>query len=107
MHVCAYRVQSPIDGLSLEDVESVRVRGATDYSSERHIVRWTELFIVRNDLGERSHAEPADLSRVADSLAQACCLALSPNLDKLALEELTKIGLRVTIDSEQVCFFLF
>jgi len=98
-------VKSPIDGLSLEDVESVRVHSATDYSSQRHVIRWTELFFIRNDLdsSDRSNVEPMnELRHLADSLAQACCLALSPHLEQLSFEMMTKIGLRVTLDTDQV-----
>lgn len=53
--------------------------------------------------------ELVDPCRLAETVAQSCCMALAPYLDQLAESELTKIGLRVTLDSERdrVCIFLF
>jgi len=87
----------------MEDVESVRVHSSTDYTREGQTIRWTELFFIRNeDSRDRSRADPADVTRLAEALAQACCLALTSHLERLAFEMKTKIGLRVTIDNEQV-----
>lgn len=49
--------------------------------------------------------DPVDLSRLAETLARACCVALTQHLDQLKDMNLTKIGLRVTVDSERVCVY--
>ncbi len=48
-----------------------------------------------------------DPCRLAETIAQSCCMALVPFLDQLADAELTKIGLRVTLDADRdrVCIF--
>jgi Domain of unknown function (DUF3480) len=91
-------------------VESLRVRSSTDYAAASgHVIRWTELFFISQALnGTRTSNEvvtpedPADGSRLADLLAHAMGLALTPHLEALAFIRLTKIGLRVTVGAEQV-----
>ena len=46
--------------------------------------------------------EPVDLSRLAETLAHACCLALTPHLDALDSAAVRQLGLRVTINSDTV-----
>ena len=105
-------VKSPVDGRLMSGIESLRVHSATDYvSGTGHVIRWTELFFISQSQsadgnGESNEArtpeDPADASRLADQLAQALCLALTPHLQALAFVMLTKIGLRVTVGIEQV-----
>ncbi|XP_071478927.1 uncharacterized protein [Diadema antillarum] len=101
-------VTSPIDGRTLAGVESVRIHNSTEYHGHSRAIRWTEVFFLQNGLGEGETLgrpnvpEPVDLSRLAESLATAFCLALSPNLNELREAGLVKLGLRVTIDMEQV-----
>lgn len=92
-------------------VESLRVHGSTDYvSSTGHVIRWTELFFVSQALHNQASSsnevltpeDPADGSRLADQLAQAFCLALTPHLDALTFIKLMKIGLRVSVGVDQV-----
>jgi len=99
-------VKSAVDGRSLEGIDSLRVHTATDYIGKGYIVRWTELFFVSyggsGTDGEPQAEDPAELSRLAEHLAQAFCLAVTPYLEPLAFEMLMKIGLRVTVGSDQV-----
>lgn len=95
------RVKSPVDGMSLEGVESVPVHNATDYVGERFAIRWTEVFFLQTESGS-SRWEPVDLSRVAETLATAVCIALTPHLQKLKDAGLVKIGLRVTLQPDSV-----
>ncbi|KAL8571467.1 hypothetical protein ACOMHN_051173 [Nucella lapillus] len=94
-------VKSPVDGLSLEGVESVPVLKATDYVGDRLAIRWTQLYLVQMETGT-SRWEPLDLSRVAETLSTAVCIALTPHLQKLREARLTKIGLRVTLQPDSV-----
>ena len=103
------RVKSVVDGQSLDGVESLRIHTATDYIGKAHVVRWTELFFVSYGCSDDSQGgDPAELSRLAEHLAQAFCLAITPYLELLAAAEMlpVKIGLRVTVGSEQagVCY---
>lgn len=96
-------VRSPIDNRSLEGVQSIRIHTGTDYAGEYHLLRWTEVFFLQMDeSGTKQQTEPADPSRLAEAVAQACCQALTPHLEWLAEAELTKIGLRVTLDADKV-----
>ncbi|XP_067137387.1 zinc finger FYVE domain-containing protein 9 isoform X2 [Centruroides vittatus] len=96
-------VRSPIDNRSLEGIQSIRIHTGTDYAGEYHLIRWTEVFFLQMDeSGNRQQTEPADPSRLAEAVAQACCQALTPHLEWLAEAELNKIGLRVTLDADKV-----
>lgn len=64
-------------------------------------VCFLQVFFLQTD-EESSRLEPVDLSRLAETLATATCVALAPTLDKLAESGLDKIGLRATIDNENV-----
>lgn len=94
-------VKSPVDGMALDGVESIHIHNATDYVGEHYAIRWTEVFFLQTESGS-SRWEPVDLSRVAETLASAVCIALTPHLDQLKQAALTKIGLRVTLEPERV-----
>jgi len=109
---CFCSVKSVVDGLSLDGIDSLRIHTATDYISKEHVIRWTELFFVSYGCGsdvDSQPADPAELSRLAEHLAQAFCLAVTPYLEPLAATEMVpvKIGLRVTVGSEQVSMHWF
>ncbi|XP_071117294.1 zinc finger FYVE domain-containing protein 16-like isoform X1 [Haliotis cracherodii] len=94
-------VKSPIDKMSLDGVESIHIHNSTDYVGEHRAIRWTDVFFIQNeDSGARW--EPVDLSRLAETLASATCICLTQHLDRLKEAGTVKIGLRVTLDTEQV-----
>lgn len=96
-------VRSPTDGMAMDGIASVRIHCGTDYMSERHMIRWTEVFLIQTDeLTHSRRSEPMDISKTSDLLAQSCCIALTPHLADLAEAGRTKIGLRVTLDAENV-----
>lgn len=100
-------VKSPVDGRSLEGIESIRIQNTTDFQGQNKIIRWTEVFFIENggggdSMSKRHVPEPVDLSRLAENLAIAFCLALSENLQDLNTLGLNKLGLRVTVDLEKV-----
>ncbi|XP_013774250.1 zinc finger FYVE domain-containing protein 16-like isoform X2 [Limulus polyphemus] len=100
---CNIGVKSPIDGKDLDGVQSLRIQSGTDYAGERYLIRWTDVFLIKiDDDGSGRRSDPVDHIRLAEVISQAFCLALTPHLELLAEKELTKIGLRVTMDSEQV-----
>ncbi|KAG8194458.1 hypothetical protein JTE90_011066 [Oedothorax gibbosus] len=94
-------VVSPIDDKCLEGIPNLRIHSATDYASENYLIRWTEVFFLDVDENSRSiQNELVDPCRLAETVAQSCCMALTPYLDQLAESELKKLGLRVTLDSQ-------
>ncbi|GAB6028768.1 Zinc finger FYVE domain-containing protein 16 [Chamberlinius hualienensis] len=96
-------VRSAIDGKPLDGVTSIRVHRGMDYVGENYLIRWTEVYIIKNDTVVTSRScDPTDVSKVSDTLAQACCLALASHLSSLYSNGLNKIGLRITLDSESV-----
>ena len=96
------RVKSPIDGTSMDGIQSVRIHNAMDCVGDNRTIRWTEVFFIENEDRGTSRCEPVDLSRLAETLARASCLALVPHLDLLKDAGLTRLALRATIDTERV-----
>ncbi|KFQ11329.1 Zinc finger FYVE domain-containing protein 9, partial [Leptosomus discolor] len=87
-------VVSPIDGKSMESITSVKIFHGSEYKANGKVIRWTE---QHNGL-----SDPADHSRLTENVAKAFCLALCPHLKLLKEDGMTKLGLRVTLDSDQV-----
>ena len=64
-------------------------------------VLWAQVFFLQSN--ERSvRLEPVDLSRLAETLSSALCIALSPKLPQLAEAGLHQLALRARIDNENV-----
>ena len=98
-------VRSVIDDLPLDGIESIRLHSAADYAGAqcpRRAVRWTEVFFLPAAGMEARPVEPVDASRLAETLAAAGAMALTPHLDALKQAGNVKIALRVNIDSENV-----
>ncbi|PIK33697.1 hypothetical protein BSL78_29489 [Apostichopus japonicus] len=81
-------VKSPVDNRPLEGIESIRIQNTTDFQGHNKIIRWTEVFFIENggsgdSVSKRHIPEPVDLSRLAENLAIAFCLALSESLQDL------------------------
>lgn len=100
-----FSVKSPIDDMSMDGIESIHIPNATDYVGEKQIVRWTDVFFIQNKDSGSAKWEPVDLSRLAETLSNATCIALTPHLDKLKEADLTKVALRVNIEIEKVIYF--
>ncbi|GIY15623.1 zinc finger FYVE domain-containing protein 9 [Caerostris darwini] len=95
-------VRSPIDGKSFEGVSNLRIHTSTDYAGENYLIRWTEVFFLDvDDCGSSIQNELVDPCRLAETVAQSCCMALTPYLEQLAEADLLKLGLRVTLDSQR------
>lgn len=89
----------------MDGITSVHIPHATDYAGEHRVIRWTDVFFIENkDGGSR---EPVDVSRMAETLANAACIALTPHLDRLKEANLVKIGLRVTLETDKVFLIFF
>ncbi|EMP33562.1 Zinc finger FYVE domain-containing protein 9 [Chelonia mydas] len=95
-------VISPIDGKSMESIASVKIFHGSEYKANGKVIRWTEVFFLENDDQHNGLSDPADHSRLTENVAKAFCLALCPHLKLLKEDGMTKLGLRVTLDSDQV-----
>ncbi|XP_053679568.1 zinc finger FYVE domain-containing protein 9 [Anopheles nili] len=89
-------VTSPIDGKALDGVPSIRVHRGTDYSNTNHIMRWTEVFILKGDEESNHPGDPINMSKLSETIAKIACKALLEYLDLLASNGLTKIALRIS-----------
>lgn len=95
-------VVSPIDGRCMESITSVKIFHGSEYKANGKVIRWTEVFFLENDDQHSCLSDPADHSRLTEHIAKAFCLALCPHLKLLKEDGMTKLGLRVTLDSDQV-----
>ncbi|XP_068095178.1 zinc finger FYVE domain-containing protein 9 [Hyperolius riggenbachi] len=93
---------SPIDGKSMESVTSVKISHGSEYKANGKIIRWTEVFFLESEEQQSGLSDPADHSRLTENVAKAFCLALCPHLKLLKEDGMTRLGLRVTLDSDQV-----
>ena len=86
----------------MDGVTDLRINTSLDYvGPSNKAIRWTQVFFMQTNEGSAS-VQPVDLSRLAETLASATCIALAPKLQKLAEAGFLKIALRVTIDRETV-----
>ncbi|KAM6172453.1 zinc finger FYVE domain-containing protein 9 isoform 1-T1 [Erethizon dorsatum] len=95
-------VVSPIDGKCMESITNVKIFHGSEYKANGKVIRWTEVFFLENDDQHNCLSDPADHSRLTEHVAKAFCLALCPHLKLLKEDGMTKLGLRVTLDSDQV-----
>jgi hypothetical protein len=92
------RVRSPIDYFPMDGIRNSRIHYAGQRSPLFRL-RWTDLFFVECYLNNNESFDP---TRLADSLAKAFIQALTPFIDMLVEAKYRKLGLRVTIDRENV-----
>lgn len=100
-------VISSIDKKRMDGVPSIRVHHALDYANSNHIIRWTEVFILKSD-DESAHGKDpihdVDISKLSEQIARSASLALKSFLDLLATNGMKKIAIRATLDQDQVCY---
>ncbi|XP_033057875.1 zinc finger FYVE domain-containing protein 9-like [Trachypithecus francoisi] len=97
-------VISPIDGKSMETITNVKIFHGSECKANGKVIRWTEVFFLENDDQHNCFSDPADHSRLTEHVTKAFCLALCPHLKLLKEDGMTKLGLRVTLDSDQVSY---
>ncbi|XP_077580744.1 zinc finger FYVE domain-containing protein 9 isoform X1 [Stigmatopora nigra] len=95
-------VISPIDGKSMESITSVKIFHGSEFKANGKVIRWTEVFFLQSDDQSNGLGDPADHSRLTETVARAFCMALCPHLKLLKEDGMAKLGLRVTLDSDQV-----
>ncbi|TST47715.1 Zinc finger FYVE domain-containing protein 9 [Bagarius yarrelli] len=93
-------VISPIDGKSMESIMSVKIFHGSEYKANGKVIRWTEVFFLQSE--DQPNGDPADHSRLTENVARAFCVALCPHLKLLKEDGMAKLGLRVTLESDQV-----
>lgn len=107
----------------MDGVPSIRVHKSLEYPNSYHILRWTEVFILKvrqrktksfsylilflnfqsdDDTPNDRVNDHIDISKISEKLAKSTANALVSYLDLLATNGLTKLGLRVTLDPENV-----
>ncbi|XP_055599672.1 zinc finger FYVE domain-containing protein 9 [Uranotaenia lowii] len=97
-------VVSPIDKKPMDGIPSIRVHRGTDYSNANHIMRWTEVFIIKGDEDSNHPGDPINMSKLSEQVARSACMALVAFLDLLASNGFLKIGLRIMLDAENVSY---
>ncbi|XP_055007610.1 zinc finger FYVE domain-containing protein 9 isoform X3 [Boleophthalmus pectinirostris] len=95
-------VISPIDGKSMESITSIKIFHGSEFKANGKVIRWTEVFFLQSEEQSGGLSDPADHSRLTESMAKAFCIALCPHLKLLKEDGMAKLGLRVTLDSDQV-----
>lgn len=61
-----------------------------------------QVFFLQSEDQPDGLSDPADHSRLTENVARAFCVALCPHLKLLKEDGMAKLGLRVTLDSDQV-----
>ncbi|XP_062308756.1 zinc finger FYVE domain-containing protein 9 [Osmerus eperlanus] len=95
---------SPIDGKSMESICSMKMFQRSEYKANGKVIRWTEVFFLQKKDHPKGVTDTADHNRLTERLARAFCLALCPYLKLLKEDGMAKLGLRITLDSQQVGF---
>lgn len=95
-------VISPIDGKSMESITSIKIFHGSEFKANGKVIRWTEVFFLQSEEQPGGLSDPADHSRLTESVARSFCVALCPHLKLLKEDGMAKLGLRVTLDSDQV-----
>lgn len=65
-------------------------------------MRRAQVFFLQSEEHPGGLSDPADHSRLTENVARAFCVALLPHLKLLKEDGMAKLGLRVTLDSDQV-----
>lgn len=92
-------IKSPVDEKQMDGIPSVKIHSGTDYISNSHLIRWTEVFILQ---GETNNTADINLSRLSELLARSFCVALTPHLSELYTTGHTHLGLRTTLHQDNV-----
>ncbi|XP_075382613.1 zinc finger FYVE domain-containing protein 16 isoform X2 [Mycteria americana] len=91
-------ILSPVDRKSMEGTQSEKVPQDRDFEREGKVMKCTEVYYFLKD-HELSSPVP---HQFAKEIAIACSTALCPHLKTLKNNGMSKIGLRVSIDSDTV-----
>ncbi|XP_044248895.1 zinc finger FYVE domain-containing protein 9 [Drosophila takahashii] len=96
-------VKSPIDDQPMDGISNMRVHASFNYSNANYAIRLSDIYIVKcEDWYATNGGNYADITRIAEQLARSASMALLPFLDLLATAGINKLGLRATLDQENV-----
>ncbi|KAH8348700.1 hypothetical protein KR084_009944 [Drosophila pseudotakahashii] len=96
-------VKSPIDDQPMDGISNMRVHASFNYSNANYAIRLSDIYIVKcEDWYATNGGNYADITRIAEQLARSASMALLPYLDLLAAAGINKLGLRATLDQENV-----
>lgn len=93
-------VKSPIDGKKMDGIPSIRIHSGIAISNNNHMIKWTEVFVIEMSRKNNSF----DVSKVSEQIARKTSIALLPFLDLLVANGSDKIGLRITLSNDNVCY---
>nr|XP_056703946.1 zinc finger FYVE domain-containing protein 16 [Euleptes europaea] len=92
------RITSPIDGKSMEGVQSEKIVQEKGFEMDGKLIKCTEVFYLLK-ASELSNHPPYQFAK---EIALACCAALRHHLRTLKNNGMNKIGLRVSMDTDMV-----
>ncbi|KAH8246560.1 hypothetical protein KR038_009760 [Drosophila bunnanda] len=96
-------VKSPIDDQAMDGISNMRVHASFNYSNANYAIRLSDIYVVKcEEWYATNGGNYADITRIAEQLARSASMALLPFLDLLAAAGITKLGLRASLDQENV-----
>ncbi|XP_037713477.1 zinc finger FYVE domain-containing protein 9 [Drosophila subpulchrella] len=96
-------IKSPIDDQPMDGISNMRVHASFNYSNANYAIRLSDIYVVKcEDWYNTNGGNYTDITRIAEQLARSASMALLPFLDLLATAGINKIGLRATLDQENV-----
>lgn len=95
-------VTSGVDEKSLEGIHSVRVQQDTEFLSEGHTIRCTEVFYLLKTADSSLAAVLPTCSVFQREMALAACSALTPHLGVLTASGINSLALRVSTNTDMV-----
>lgn len=123
-----YSVKSPIDDQPMDGISNMRVLkwASFNYSNTNYAIRLSDIYIIKvylsshhfgwqnfttnfafqcEDWYATNGGNCEEITRIAEQLARSASMALLPLLDLLAAAGINKLGLRATLDQDNVCLF--
>ncbi|KAH8301797.1 hypothetical protein KR059_011835 [Drosophila kikkawai] len=96
-------VKSPIDDQAMDGISNMRVHASFNYSNANYAIRLSDIYVVKcEEWYATNGGNYADITRIAEQLARSVSMALLPFLDLLAAAGINKLGLRASLDQENV-----
>ncbi|XP_067114326.1 zinc finger FYVE domain-containing protein 16 [Osmerus mordax] len=95
-------VTSRVDGRSLEGIHSMRMQQETEFLSEGHAIRCTEVFYLLKTADSSLAAVLPTCSVFQREMALASCSALTPHLAVLTARGINSLSLRVSTNTDMV-----
>ncbi|XP_033156823.1 zinc finger FYVE domain-containing protein 9 [Drosophila mauritiana] len=98
-------VKSPIDDQPMDGISNMRVLkwASFNYSNTNYAIRLSDIYIIKcEDWYATNGGNCEEITRIAEQLARSASMALLPLLDLLAAAGINKLGLRATLDQDNV-----